>query len=89
MLGCKCNMSCDVSLDFLFCLLLFFFLSQNCTLKAVMTGLRCTVLKVHFAKSFHRKAKSQGLNHRMKKSIKLMGTFIVLYYCIQLKQRHY
>ena len=31
-----------------------------------MTGLRCRVLKVHFAKSFHRKAKSQGLNHRMK-----------------------
>ena len=48
-------MSCDVSLDFLFCLLLFFFfLSKNCALKTGMTGLRCRVLKVHFAKSFHR-----------------------------------
>ena len=86
MLGYKCNMSCDVSLDFLFCLLLFFFLSKNCTLKAVMTGLRCTVLKVHFAKSFQRKAKSQGLNHRMKKH-KAYGNlhFIVLLYSFKIK----
>ena len=86
MLGYKCNMSCDVSLDFLFCLLLFFFLSKNCTLKAVMTGLRCTVLKVHFAKSFQRKAKSQGLNHRMKKH-KAYGNLhcIVLLYSIKIE----
>ena len=80
-------MSGDVSLDFLFCLLLFvFFLSKNCTLKTVMTGLRCTVLKVHFAKSFRRKAKSQGLNHRMKKH-KAYGNLhcIVLLYSIKIK----
>ena len=86
MLGYKCNMSCDVSFFFLFCLLLFFFLSKNFTLKAVMTGLRCTVLKVHFAESFQRKAKSQGLNHRMKKH-KAYGNLhcIVLLYSIKIK----
>ena len=80
-------MSCDVSLDFLFCFLLFaFFLSKNCTLKTGMTGLRCRVLTVHFAKSFHRKTKSQGLNHRMKKH-KAYGNLhcIVVLYSIKIK----
>ena len=87
MLGYKCNMSCDVSLDFLFCLFaVCFFFVENCTLETVMTGPRCTVLRVHFAKSFHRKAKRQGLNHRMKKH-KAYGNLhcIVLLYSIKIK----
>ena len=80
-----CRVTCHLIFCFAFCCF-FFFLSQNCTLKAVMTGLRCTVLKVHFAKSFHRKAKSQGLNHRMKKH-KAYGNLhcIVLLYSIKIK----
>ena len=81
------NVICRVTCNFFFVLpFAVFFLSKNCTLKAVMTGLRCTVLKVHFAKSFHRKAKSQGLNHRMKKH-KAYGNLhcIVLLYSIKIK----